>query len=277
MENDLFEIAKELQLDLDARRRRKVFAESRGPKNIEEAYALQRALRNYRESRGEKVIGFKIGFTSAGVRRNAKKIMGLDESVHGYLWDTESFANSSIVDSRRLGIEGELMITILSTVDQNPRNWEISYEPIIELHIMGASTSSMWDGPVSDDEGKRGLELIGTNCVHTGVVRCNKSNKCRLDEIPLDAVMSVSLDHDEVEKVTLRELEIGSSQGPVATLSWLLQTLKKEGNGEEGLIRDGAQILCSTPGTLRRVLPGQMVTATFLGLETFCYAQRHQT
>ena len=277
MENDLFEIAKELQLDLDARRRRKVFAESRGPKSIKEAYDLQRTLRRFRESRGEKVIGFKIGFTSAGVRRNAKKIMGLDESVHGYLWDTESFANSSIVDSRRLGIEGELMITILSTVDQNPRNWEISYEPIIELHIMGASTSSMWDGPVSDDEGKRGLELIGTNCVHTGVVRCNKSNKCRLDEIPLDAVMSVSLDHDEVEKVTLRELEIGSLQGPVATLSWLLQTLKKEGNGEEGVIRDGAQILCSTPGALHRVLPGQMVTATFLGLETSCYAQGHQT
>ena len=218
MENDLFEIAKELQLDLDARRRRKVFAESRGPKSIEEAYALQRALRKFRESRGEKVIGFKIGFTSAGVRRNAKKIMGLDQSVHGYLWNTESFANSSIVDSRRLGIEGELMITILSTVDQNPRNWEISYEPIIELHIMGAPNSSMWNGPVSDDEGKRGLELIGTNCVHTGVVRCNQSNKCRLDEIPLDAVMSVSLDHDEIEKVTLRELEIGSAQGPVATI-----------------------------------------------------------
>ena len=277
MENDLFEIAKELQLDLDARRRRKVFAESRGPRSIEEAYALQRALRKFRESRGEKVIGFKIGFTSAGVRRNAKKIMGLDQSVHGYLWNTESFANSSIVDSRRLGIEGELMITILSTVDQNPGNWEISYEPIIELHIMGAPNSSMWNGPVSDDEGKRGLELIGTNCVHTGVVRCNQSNKCRLDEIPLDTVMSVSLDHDEVEKVTLRELEIGSAQGPVATISWLLQTLKKEGNGEEGVIRDGAQILCSTPGALHRVLPGQMVTSTFVDLETSCYAQGHQT
>ena len=173
MENDLFETAKELQLDLDERRRRKVFAESRGPKSIEEAYALQRALRKFRESRGEKVIGFKIGLTSVRVRRNAKKIMGLDESFHGYLWNTESFANSSIVDSRRIGLEGELVITILSTVDQNPKNWEISYEPIVELHIMGASTSSMWDGSVSDDEGKRGLELIGTNCVHTGVVRCN--------------------------------------------------------------------------------------------------------
>ena len=98
MVNDLFEIAKELQLDLDARRRRKVFAESRGPKSIEEAYDLQRALRKFRESRGEKVIGFKIGFTSAGVRRNAKKIMGIDESVHGYLWDSESFPNNSRAD-----------------------------------------------------------------------------------------------------------------------------------------------------------------------------------
>ncbi len=276
MDNDLFEIARELQLDLDARRRRKVFAESRGPQNIEEAYALQRALRKFRESRGEKVIGFKIGFTSSGVRRDAKKIMGLDESVHGYLWDTESFANTSIVDSRRLGIEGELMITILSTIDQNPRNWEISYEPIIELHIMGAPNSSMWDGPVYDDEGKRGLELIGTNCVHAGVVRCTQNIKCRLDEIPLDAVMTVFLNQDQIERVTLRELKIGDSQGPLATLSWLLQTLKREGNGEEGLIGDGTQILCSTPGALHRVLPRQMVTATFLDLETSCYAQESQ-
>ena len=168
------------------------------------------------------------------------------------------------------------MITILSNIDQNPRNWEISYEPIIELHIMGASTLSMWDGPVSDDEGKRGLELIGTNCVHTGVVRCNQSKKCRLDEIPLGAVMKVSLNQDEAEKVTLRELKIGGSQGPLATISWLLQTLRKEGNGEEGLIRDGAKILCSTPGALHRVLPGQMVTAAFLDLETSCYAQENQ-
>ena len=137
MKNDLFEIAKELQLDLDARRRRKVFAESRGPKNIEEAYALQRALRNYRESRGEKVIGFKIGFTSAGVRQNASKIMGLYESVHGYLWDSESFPNNSRVDHQRLGVEGELLITLLSISDQDPANWEIAYEPIIELHIVG--------------------------------------------------------------------------------------------------------------------------------------------
>ena len=40
MANELFEMAKELQLDVDARRRRKIFAESWGRQNIEEAYAL---------------------------------------------------------------------------------------------------------------------------------------------------------------------------------------------------------------------------------------------
>ena len=98
MGNDLFEMVKELQLDLDARRRRKTFAESRGPQNIEEAYTLQRAIRKYRESRGKKLIGFEIGFTSAGARHNASKIMGLNESVHCYLWDSKSFPNNSGVD-----------------------------------------------------------------------------------------------------------------------------------------------------------------------------------
>ena len=42
-----------------------------------ESYQLQRALRKFRESRGERVIGFKIGYTSATVRKNSAKVMGL--------------------------------------------------------------------------------------------------------------------------------------------------------------------------------------------------------
>ena len=270
MENDLFEIAKELQLDLDARRRRKVFAESRGPKNIEEAYALQRALRKYRESRGEKVIGFKIGFTSAGVRRDAKKIMGIDESVHGYLWDSESFPNNSRVDHQRLGIEGELLITLLSISDQDPANWEIAYEPIIELHIVGTSDSTMWDGPASDNEGKRGLELIGTNCIHAGVIRANSSIKCKLAEVPILEPLTVQVNNKEIERVTLAELKVGDLLGPLATLSWLLAKLKSESNGEEHLIKTGSQILCSTPGALHRVFQGDQLAVNFQKIETTC-------
>ena len=50
MKTNLAELARELQEDLDTRGLRRAFAEGRGPDNIEEAYALQRALRTFRES-----------------------------------------------------------------------------------------------------------------------------------------------------------------------------------------------------------------------------------
>ena len=75
-------LAQELQHDLDERSKRRIFSEGRGPNSVEEAYKLQRALRSVREARGEKVIGFKVGYTSKGVRGNLEGIMGLTESVH---------------------------------------------------------------------------------------------------------------------------------------------------------------------------------------------------
>ena len=41
---------------------------------------------------------------------------------------------------------------------------EYGYEPCVEIHMMGM------DGPDEDNRGRRGLELIGTNCIHAGVV-----------------------------------------------------------------------------------------------------------
>ena len=104
----LEKLAEELQVDLDSRVTRRIFAEGRGPNSVDEAYQLQRALRAVRENRGEKVVGFKIGFTSATIRKRGGKTMGLSDSVHGYLWDSESHHNGSEIDYRRLGIEGEL-------------------------------------------------------------------------------------------------------------------------------------------------------------------------
>ena len=53
-----------------------MFSQGRGPNSIEEAYKLQRALRSIREARGEKVLGFKVGYTSKGVRENLEGIIG---------------------------------------------------------------------------------------------------------------------------------------------------------------------------------------------------------
>ncbi len=271
-DDDLDRLARELQADLDGRGARRVFAESRGPADRNQAYRLQRALRRVREARGETVVGFKIGFTSPTVRKNLGKVMGLAESVHGYLWDTEAFASGATIDHRRLGIEGELAVTLVAADGDDVSRWLVDYEPIIEVHMIGRDASSMWDGPAADDNGRRGLELIGTNCIHAGVVHCAETRRCRLGEVPLDPLMTVHIQGERIEQVALTELQVDGIDGPVGTVSWLHRTLREEGNGEETLLRNGAVLLCSTPGGLYAVPPGAEVRVSFDGLTTTCVA-----
>ena len=243
-----------------------MFSQGRGPNSIEEAYKLQRALRSIREARGEKVLGFKVGYTSKGVRENLEGIMGLTESVHGYLWDSESYKTGTVIDHRRLAIEGELGVKLLSVDSDDVSEWEVEFEPIIEIHMAG------FDGPKEDNLGRRGLELIGTNCIHAGVVHSAATKRCLVGEISLNEVMTVWIGENQIEQVTLSELKIGNMLGPAATISWLLKTLKSEGNKEESLLREGAAVICSTPGALHLVPPRSEVRVEFSGLEAVCTA-----
>ena len=268
MKTNLAELACELQEDLDTRGPRRVFAEGRGPDTVEEAYALQRALRTLREARGERVVGFKIGYTSPSVRKQLAGTMGLSESVHGYLWDTETYSSGASVDHRRLGIEGELGITIESAESEDVAEWEVAFEPIIELHMMGMAPSVMWDGPDADANGRRGFELIGTNCIHAGVIHCAEKKHCLLGDVPLDALMKVHIGGAQIEQVTLMELQVDNVYGPVGTVSWLMRTLREEGNGEEATVGKGTVLICSTPGGLYPVPPSTEVHVEFEGLTT---------
>jgi len=189
-DENLQALARELQSDMDARVVRRVFAESRGPDTVAEAYTQQRALRDVRLARGEEIAGFKIGYTSPSVRKGGFATMGtpphptpatpaapavggpqasasgtgIDHSVHGYLWDTEQHPTGATIDHRRLGIEGELAVTLVEVQGDDVAGWVVDYEPCVEIHMMGM------DGPDEDNRGRRGLELIGTNCIHAGVV-----------------------------------------------------------------------------------------------------------
>ena len=98
------------------------------------------------------------------------------------------------------------------------------------------------------------------------------TKNCLIGEISLNEVMTVSLGKEKVEQVTLSELRVGDMLGPVATLSWLLKKLKSEGNKEEALLREGAFVICSTPGALHLVPPGSEVRVEFSGLEVSCIA-----
>ena len=80
------------------------------------------------------VVGFKVGCTSAAIRTQ----LGLKESVHGYLWDSEQHQSGCVLSSRKfygIAIEGELAVRLLSMPSlTSPGDWDVEYFPTIELH-----------------------------------------------------------------------------------------------------------------------------------------------
>jgi len=230
------------------------------PRSLDEAYALQRRFAALRVARGEKTIGFKVGCTGPKIRA----ALGIQESVHGFLWEGEQRASGAALRAsqfRRLGIEGELALWLLSTegpVDQ----WLVEYEPVVELHHFA------FDGPPGGVV-SRAFELIARNAIHAGVVHAGgRSKRCRLSEVPLDAPITVTIDGRVVEQPVLRDLELAGLRGPVATVTWLVERLRREGNGEE--LRAGDLVLAATPGSLIPLDAGSRLSVEFMGLCSGC-------
>mmetsp|Transcript_16630 Transcript_16630/g.27610 ORF Transcript_16630/g.27610 Transcript_16630/m.27610 type:complete len:196 (-) Transcript_16630:424-1011(-) len=146
--------AAQLQEDIDHCRPTRQFTEAHNTLTVDEAYEMQRTLGLLRVGRGERQVGYKVGCTSSSVRQ----AFGLTESVAGCLWDTEQHASGASFNAaafRRLAIEGELAVWLLST-NGPPAEWLIEYEPVIELHHF------CFDGTPSE----RASELIARNCIH---------------------------------------------------------------------------------------------------------------
>jgi 2-keto-4-pentenoate hydratase len=232
------------------------FIKKRGTRILDDAYALQRGFKALREARGEKVIGYKAGCTGPKIRAS----LGIKESVHGYLWAGEQVENGAVLSEaqfRRLGIEGELGIWLLSTTGE-PGEWVVEYEPIIELHHFE------FDGVPEE----RAFELIARNAIHAGVVHGNGKKRCLLREIPLQEPITVTIDGKVVEAPVLQELELVGLCGPLATITWLQQRLLQEGNGEE--LKEGDFILAATPGGLIPLDAGSELHVDFMGLRSTC-------
>lgn len=84
-------------LDSAARDRRPLPGGGSGLKDTDEAYAVQEALIGLRLARGERLTGFKLGFTSLAKMRQ----MGVADLIHGRLTD-----RMEIADGGRLDVSG---------------------------------------------------------------------------------------------------------------------------------------------------------------------------
>ena len=80
---NLREAAISLLKDFDAHRPGTIFEDSELNLSINDAYDLQFEVAALRESRGERVAGYKIGCISATMQKQ----LGIDHPVFGHVWD----------------------------------------------------------------------------------------------------------------------------------------------------------------------------------------------
>ena len=150
-------------VDYDQRRPGTIFADG-VELSIDQGYALQSAVTELRQKRGEKVVGFKVGCTSPTIRSQ----LGVDHCITGSLFDTEQHPSGAILSGdsySHLACEGELAIELsrqpsLKDFQSGGIPECVSRVfPVIELHQY-----------VTRAKNPNAAELIANNAMHAGVV-----------------------------------------------------------------------------------------------------------
>ena len=125
---------------------------------------LQSKVTKLRISRGEKVIGYKIGCVS----KETQKKMGFNQPAWGTLWKDELFKSGIVLkkeDFSNPAMEAEFGIKLNRDIDPKLVSFDYILEsvesiyPLIEIHNL-----------VFNGEEPYGAELLANNALHAGVV-----------------------------------------------------------------------------------------------------------
>ncbi|PHR94817.1 MAG: hypothetical protein COA78_31510 [Blastopirellula sp.] len=184
--------------------------------NVEQGYQLQAAVAELRCTRGEKVIGYKVGCTSPTIRTQ----LGIDHCVTGRLYDSEKHATGATLSRSQfanLAIEGELAVELSRKPTADDFRGDGIPEcvarifPVIELHhhiLRGEQPSAG--------------ELIANNAIHAGFVAGLGVERSEVDG---NETLSIYSDDRLIEQC----------EGPVLTqtirssLKWLMEVMQERG------------------------------------------------
>ena len=132
--------------------------------NNEDALLIQSNVAKLRESRGEKVIGYKIGCVS----KDTQKKMGFKQPASGYLWNTElhkSKAKLSKKDFTNPAMEAEFGVILNRDIKSHKASFDYILQSIegvyslIEIHNLVFYGSEPY-----------GAELLANNAIHAGII-----------------------------------------------------------------------------------------------------------
>jgi len=225
-------------------------SETHGELTIEQAYGVQRALQEALERRGERVMGWKVGFTSAAVQES----YGVSEPVAAFLLAGGVYGSGDAVPTTRFkspGVEVEMAFLLRA--------------PLAGPGVSAASALLAVEGVMPALElidfrytGKpRGADVVADGVLGNAIVLGRPLTPVSGLDLALEGVV-YEQDGQIVATATGAEV-LGN---PLHSLAWLANHLGREGRG----LRAGDVVLTGSISKILRVKAGQTVRATFTRL-----------
>lgn len=217
---------------------------------LEQAYALQRQLEQALVGRGECVVGYKVGFTTAALQERH----GVTEPVLGFLLASGVFGSGDAVPLSRfvaLGVEVEVAFLLGSDL-AGPGVTSAS----ALLAVDGALASfELIDFRLSGTP--RGVDVVADGVYANAIVLGRPLTPVSGLDLALEGVV-FEQDGQIVGTQTAAEV-LGN---PLVSLAWAANTLGKMGRG----LRAGDIVLTGSISKVLRPTAGQSVRASFTRL-----------
>jgi 2-keto-4-pentenoate hydratase len=222
-----------------------------GRDDVAAAYAVQQLLASERVAAGARVVGRKIGLTSAAVQDQ----LGVDQPDFGILFDDMAYADGDTVPAGKVlqpRVEAEIAFVLgedlaEGLLDLDQVRGAIDHA-VAALEICGSRVSA-WDisfGDTVADNASAGAFVLG-------------EQRVALDRFePRDVRMSMTIGGVEVSTGT-GEACLGD---PLLAVVWLARQACELGEP----LRAGQVVLSGALGPMRPVAAGDRVTATISGL-----------
>jgi 2-keto-4-pentenoate hydratase len=222
-----------------------------GSSDLRLAYRVQQRLTEQRVAGGARIVGRKIGLTSAAVQQQ----LGVDQPDFGVLFDDMQCGQDDVVPCARLlqpKAEGEIAFVLSRDLDDDAMDvdWvrEAVAYAVAALEIVDSRVRD-WDIRITDtiaDNGSSGMFVLG-------------SKEVKLDDFePADVEMSLSKD-GVVASTGTGEACLGD---PLVAFAWLARTAREYGSP----LRAGDVVLSGALGPMVPVKAGSRVSADFTSL-----------
>lgn len=222
-----------------------------GIEDLELAYAIQQSNTKFRQEKGERIVGYKIGLTSHAVQKQ----LGVDQPDFGVLFNTMEVQNGghlSISEILQPKIETEVAFVLKKDLDQKQFTAvdiisAIDYA-LVSLEIVGSRIEN-WNIKITD--------TIADNASASHFVLGHKPVKMH----QFDVVASKMIMHKNGQKVS--EGSGAACLGsPINATIWLAEKFSSLGQP----LKKGDIVLTGAVGPMVPVVAGDHIEASIEGL-----------